>query len=149
VTRVQRPEGSPEEGSLALFLAVVVTAAFIMAGLVLDVGGALNSRERAADIAGQAARAGANALTGSSLRTGTGTLAVGSAGAKSAAQQVINLSGPGAVTGGVTVTGNTVSVKVTVTHAAAILSLIGVHDLSQTATATATGVYGGTTQEGG
>ncbi|MDX6242352.1 MAG: hypothetical protein QOE76_75 [Frankiales bacterium] len=89
------------------------------------------------------------AFTGGSLRGTGGGLAVGAANAKAAAQKVITLSGPGTVTGTVTVTGDTVSVKVTVARSTAILSMIGVHDLSQSATATATSVYGGTTQEGG
>ena len=143
------PATAGDEGSLALFLAVIVVVFFIMGGIVLDVGGALHGRERAADVAGQAARAGANALSGGSLRGAPGALAVQAAAAKSAAQKVIDLSGPGTVTGTVSVTGNTVSVKVTVARSAVILSIIGVHDLTQSATASATSVYGGTIQEGG
>jgi hypothetical protein len=142
---------SEDEGALSLFLAIVITAAFITAGIVVDAGGALTSRERAADIAGQAARAGANALTGSSLREAAGGLQVGAADADKAAQRVITAADPddpGAVTGTVTVTGHQVSVKVTVTQPTHLLGLIGVSSLSQSASASATVVYGGTDQEG-
>jgi hypothetical protein len=42
-----------------------------------------------------------------------------------------------------------VTVKVTVPKHAVILSAVGVDDLSQTASASATALYGGTTQDGG
>lgn len=140
-----------DEGALSLFLAVVITAAFIMGGIVVDAGGALASRERAADVAGQAARAGANALTGGSLRDAGEGLQVGSAGAATAAQKVITLADPhdpGTVTGTVTVNGGTVTVTVTVTASTHLLGLIGVSSLSQSASASASAVYAGTDQEG-
>ena len=43
-------------------------ALFALAGLVLDGGAALTAHGRAADVAQQAARAGADALDGASLR---------------------------------------------------------------------------------
>ena len=48
-----------ERGSAALFVAVFAPAMIFMAGLVIDGGAALEVRQRAADIAEQAARAGA------------------------------------------------------------------------------------------
>ena len=41
------------------------------------------------------------------------------------------------------------TVKVTVPKRTVILSAVGLQDISQSATATATAVFGGTTQEGG
>jgi hypothetical protein len=48
-----------ERGSAALFVAVFAPAMIFMAGLVIDGGAALEAKQRASDIAEQAARAGA------------------------------------------------------------------------------------------
>jgi uncharacterized membrane protein len=52
--------GRRDRGSAALFVAIFAPAMIFMAGLVIDGGGALEARQRAADIAEQAARAAAN-----------------------------------------------------------------------------------------
>jgi len=57
---VSRRRLSPDRGSAALFVAVFAPAMIFMAGLVIDGGGALEARQRAADMAEQAARAAAN-----------------------------------------------------------------------------------------
>jgi Flp pilus assembly protein TadG len=49
--------GARERGSAALFVAVFAPAMIFLAGLVIDGGAALEVRQRAADIAEQAARA--------------------------------------------------------------------------------------------
>ena len=49
----------------------------------------------------------------------------------------------------VSVNGDQVTVKVTVPRKSVILSAVGVPDLSQTASATATAIYGGTTPGSG
>jgi len=48
-----------ERGSAALFVAIFAPAMIFMAGLVIDGGAALEAKQRAADIAEQAARAAA------------------------------------------------------------------------------------------
>jgi hypothetical protein len=48
-----------ERGSAALFVAIFAPAMIFMAGLVIDGGAALEAKQRASDIAEQAARAGA------------------------------------------------------------------------------------------
>src|SRR5664279_4932205 len=58
----------PEEGSVALYMAIITVALLAMAGLVIDGGSAIAARSKAADLAQQAARAGANALAPDSLR---------------------------------------------------------------------------------
>ena len=58
-----------DRGSTALFVAVFAPAMLFMAGLVIDGGAALESRQRAADIAEQAARAGANQCNVALLRS--------------------------------------------------------------------------------
>ena len=137
-----------DEGSISLYMAIMAVAFIAMLGLVVDGGAALSTRERAADLATQAARAGANSFTAGSLRGGGGNLAESST-ATHAADQVVIDAGLNANAAQVTVRGATVTVKVTVPKTTVILSAVGLNDISQSATATATAVYGGTTQEGG
>ena len=56
-----------ERGSMALVLAILTVGMLAMAGLVIDGGAALAARGRAADVAQQAARAGADALPAACL----------------------------------------------------------------------------------
>jgi Flp pilus assembly protein TadG len=55
-----RPRG--ERGSITVFTAVFAIAVIFLLALVLDGGSALNAKERAMDIAGQAARAAADTI---------------------------------------------------------------------------------------
>jgi Flp pilus assembly protein TadG len=59
-----------ERGSVTVFTAVFAIAVIFLLGLILDGGMALNAKERAADIAGQAARAAADQLNIAALRAG-------------------------------------------------------------------------------
>jgi Flp pilus assembly protein TadG len=137
-----------DEGAISLYIAIMAVAFIAMLGLVVDGGGALSTRERAADLATQAARAGANSFTATSLRGAAGGLAEANT-ATSAAERVVIDAGLNASAAQVTVRGTTVTVKVTVPKRTVILSAVGLDDISQSATGTATAVYGGTTQEGG
>lgn len=146
-SRVRGP--SPDErerGSIALYFAIIAVAALVMAGLVLDGGAALATRQKAADLATQAARAGADALTPASVRGLPGDLQADPAAARAAVDRLLNAAG---ATGSVTVDGDRVTVRVTVPRRTVILSAVGVNDISQTATASARPLYGGTTQDGG
>lgn len=49
-----------DRGSMSAFTVLFSVAVFLLAGLLVDGGGAINARLRAADIAEQAARAGAD-----------------------------------------------------------------------------------------
>ena len=136
-----------DRGSISLYFAIITMAALVMAGLVLDGGAALAAREKAADLATQAARSGADALTPASLRGGEpGQLQADPAAAR---QAVTNLLVAAGARGTVTVSGHTVTVTVTVPKHTVILSAVGVDDISQTASASATALYGGATQDGG
>jgi len=57
-----------ERGSVAVFTAVFAIAVIFLLALILDGGSALNARERAMDIAGQAARAAADTINVGVLR---------------------------------------------------------------------------------
>ena len=66
----RRPE-EDDRGSITAYLLITTVAIFALAGLVLDGGAALAAHGRAADVAQQAARAGADALDETSLRSAT------------------------------------------------------------------------------
>jgi Flp pilus assembly protein TadG len=136
-----------ERGSIALYFAITTLAALVMAGLVIDGGAALATRERAADLATQAARAGATALTPTSLRDAPGQLQANPTAATTAADAVLT---DGGATGEVTVNGDTVTVTAHLPRHTVILSAVGLSDISQTATASASAVLGTATEpEGG
>ena len=58
-----------ERGSLTLFFVIFAVAAFALLSLVVDGGTAINAKERAANIAGQAARAAADQVDVAALRS--------------------------------------------------------------------------------
>ena len=66
----QAPPGG-ERGSVSLFVVFFAIAALALASLLVDLGGAVNAQQRAADVAEQAARAAANTIDVASLRSGT------------------------------------------------------------------------------
>jgi Flp pilus assembly protein TadG len=71
---VRRPH---DRGSISLFLAIFAVAAFALLALLVDGGTAINAKERAADIAEQAARAAANQIDVNGLRSGNPKVVIG------------------------------------------------------------------------
>lgn len=59
-----------DRGSISVLVLFFTIIALMLAALLVDVGNAMNARERAADIAEQAARAGANDIDVAALRAG-------------------------------------------------------------------------------
>ena len=136
-------DGGPDRGSLSLYMALFMVALLAMAGLVIDGGAAIAARGRAADLAQQAARAGADALSQNTLRgPSPSALSIDPAAAQAAAARVLSLGG---ATGEISINGLDVSVTAHVPRRAVILSAVGVTDLTGTATATATVLHGTTT----
>ena len=141
--RIRRGDEDGERGAVAVVIPILTVGMLAMAGLVVDGGAALAARGRAADVAQQAARAGADALAPASLRRGDPAgLAVNPAAAVLAADQVLQV---GAVSGQVSVSGDTVTVTAEITRRTSILSAIGVDTVTGHASATAAVLYGGTT----
>jgi Flp pilus assembly protein TadG len=66
-----------DRGSISLFLAIFAIAAFALLALLVDGGTAINAKERAADIAEQAARAAANQIDVADLRSGNPEVMIG------------------------------------------------------------------------
>jgi hypothetical protein len=63
-----------DRGSVTVFVIFFAMVALALASLLVDVGNAVNAQERAADLAEQAARAAANAISVTDLRSGTVTI---------------------------------------------------------------------------
>jgi Flp pilus assembly protein TadG len=137
--------GDPDRGSAALWLAITMVGMLIMAGLVLDGGAAIGAREQAADVAQQAARAGADALDPSALRAGNGSagLTANPAAADRAARAVLDAAGVQGYR--VSVAGNTVTVTASAAKPTVILAAAGITEVHGTATATAQSLLGTTT----
>ena len=121
-----------EEGSVSLFLVVLLLAVFAVFGLVVDGGARLDGQRRATDQAEQAARAAAQAVNPASLRTG-GMAVLDPAAARAAASRYLAADGNVTLIG-IQVTGDTVTVQVTATVRPAVLSIIGLHTLTVTGT---------------
>lgn len=131
-----------DAGFVSLYVVVITVGLLAMAGLVIDGGNALAAREQATDVAQQAARAGADALSPDSLRGSPAGLTASPAAAQAAANRVLETLG---VTGSVTVDGDEVTVSVTVHQNTTILSAFGVGPIEGKATSTATALHGTTT----
>lgn len=68
MTWTSRTRGCADDGAASVFVLGMVVVLMVVAGLVVDGGRAINARAAAMDAAEQAARSGANQLTGDSLR---------------------------------------------------------------------------------
>ena len=135
----RRPQlGDAESGMVTAFVVIFTLALLAMAGLVLDGGLALAAKVQAIDDAQAAARAGAQAIDIPLYRaTGQVTLDPGEAVAD--AHRYLTASGH---TGTVAVTGDQVTVTVSVTQPTQILSIVGVDQLTVSGTGSATALQG-------
>ena len=120
-------------GQVTVFVAGASLGLVLVAGLAVDGGRILAGRERAFDEAQEAARAGADALSSSALRTGRPTLVDPSA-AVGAVQSYMHATGD---TAQVSVAGDQVTVVVTAQVQTEILSLAGLNTVTVTGSATA------------
>lgn len=127
-----------DSGQITAFVVVIASALVLLIGLVLDGGLTLSARERAIDQAQEAARAGAQGINLADYRA-NGTLELNPALATADAETY--LARIGAV-GAVTVTGELVTVRVTVVQPMQILSAAGIRSITVHGTATAEPVRG-------
>lgn len=134
-----------ERGSLSLWM---VTASFVMmllVGLAVDLGGQVHAKQRAHNVAAEAARTGAERVQSAPAIEGR-YVRVDTAAARTAAHQYLAAAD---VSGTVTVTGgDTIRVEVSDTYTPQFLSFIGIGDLTVTSEASARIVrsLGGTEQ---
>jgi len=123
-----------DSGQITAFVVVMATALILLAGLVLDGGLTLSARERALGLAQEAARAGAQGVNLAIYRQ-SGNLVLSPALAAADAQQYLASTGS---QGTVQVTGNIVTVTVTITQRMQILDAAGLHAITVHASASAT-----------
>lgn len=133
-----------DRGTLSLFVVLFTPVVVLLAGLLVDGGIAINARERAADVAQQAARAGASDLNVPALRSGLIELAPGACTVATAF--VSKYAGIGATPGPctfMTVNGRPgLRVFATVTVRSQFLGLIGIKNFAQTSYGEASPVCG-------
>ena len=132
-----------ERGAVMFWVIPMMLGLVALAGLVVDGGTAIAARQHAADLAQQAARAGADALSPDSLHAAEPTQLTADPGAATTAADKVLAAGR--VAGNVTVHGDSVTVRVTVHQQTQILSAFGLSAISGSATATATALHGTTT----
>jgi Flp pilus assembly protein TadG len=137
----QRLRDDGERGAVMFWVIPLMVGLIAMAGLIVDGGNAISARQHAADVAQQAARAGADALSPDTLRNfNPSALSADHNAAQAAAQRVLDTAG---ITNPVvSVDGDSVTVSVTVHEHTQILSAFGLTDISGSATSTATALHG-------
>lgn len=134
-----------DRGAISVILVLLTGALFGLAGLVWDGGRAITARQHAADLAEQAARAGANDLDVNAIRS-HGSDVVDVSRAIADACRYVNVASPGS---GCTATANgaSVTVHVTTRTSTALLGIVGVSSLTTHGYATASAVRGVITGE--
>ena len=136
--------GDGDSGSVMFWVVPIMVGLIAMAGLIVDGGNAISARERAADVSQQAARAGADALSQTSLYdSDSSALSADPGAARAAAQRVLDTAG--ITDPAVVVSGDSVTVSVTVHERTQILSAFGMTDISGSARSTATALHGSNT----
>lgn len=121
-----------DQGSATPWFLMIITIAFIFTGVIIDSAGKLQAANRAEAVAGEAARAGANALEYSPSKIGDVHLRF--ARAQSAAERYISTAG---YEGTVSVTGREVTVTTNGSYKPIFLTAIGLTALPVDGHATA------------
>jgi len=135
-----------DAGGITVFVAVCVIALIGIIGVAVDGGSKMRATERADYIAGEAARAGGQAIDPADAISGK-AIVVDPQAASAAAQSYLRSAG---ATGTVSVSGDgkTLTVTVTGSYATSFLSAVGIDSLSVTGHGTATLLHGVTAPEG-
>ena len=134
-----RPLGDdPERGSVSIWMITTALTMMLLLGLGVDLSGQVRAKERAQDIAVEAARAGGQQLDGAAALRGDGAQ-LDVAAAVNAANTY--LAAATDVTGNATVTaGQVVVVDTSTTYTTTFLSIIGINSLTVTGHAEARAV---------
>lgn len=123
-----------ERGSITIWLAVSSFVMMILVGLAVDISGQVHAKQRAHNIAAEAARTGGEQVQAAPAIRGQ-YVAIEAVAARNAAEDYLAAAG---VTGTVTVIGgDTITVAVTDTYTPKFLSVIGIGDLTVTSQASA------------
>lgn len=134
-TRLRRIHRTGDDGMVAVLTVGLAVGMFALAGLVIDGGRAIAARQHAADLAAQAARAGADQLDVSAYRA-SGADRINPPVARAAACAFVAAAEPadGCQTA---VTGDAVTVTVTIHTPTVLLGLIGYDTFTTRGAATA------------
>ena len=127
-----------ERGTVTAFVSVLMVALLVVAGLVFDGGHLLAARRDAANIAESAARAGAQALDETAVRSGAGVV-LDPLVARRRSEDYLAVNG---FDGQVAATREMVAVEVTVTRQLFILGVAGLNDVTVTGRGQARAVRG-------
>ncbi|MFH9016066.1 TadE/TadG family type IV pilus assembly protein [Streptomyces sp. NPDC017943] len=135
-----------DAGGITVFVAVCVIALIGIIGVAVDGGSKMRATERADYIAGEAARAGGQAIDPTEAISGSAVV-VDPQDAAAAAQAYLRSAG---ATGTVSVSGDgkTLTVNVTGSYDTKFLSVVGIGSLSVTGHGKATLLHGVTAPEG-
>jgi Flp pilus assembly protein TadG len=131
-----------ESGSFTVFVAVLTLALFALVGLVVDGGRAVAAQSAATGEAEQAARLGAAQISVEAIRSGA--VSVDAAAAVRVAEAYLQTVG---TAGSVTVTDQTVSVRIESSESTVILGIVGVEQIGISASASATNLHGVTRED--
>lgn len=129
---MNRPTWRDEEGSISTWAVLGALVLAICVGLAVDLGGQIHAKQRAYDIAAEAARTGAQQISAGVMTAQP--IAVDPAAAYWAATDYLSASG---VSGTVDTTGDRVTVIVHETYRPLILGSIGIGPLHVSAAASA------------
>jgi hypothetical protein len=136
--RLRARLGDAEEGVITAFVVVIGVALMLFAGLVYDGGMALRAKVDAVDEASAAARAGAQQLDLTALRS-TGAVTLDAPAAEVAAEQYLATIGR---SGTVTVNGDEVSVIVSFRQPTDLLGIAGIGSFAVSGSGSATATEG-------
>ncbi len=126
-----------DNGSVTAFVALLLVAMFVLLGLVLDGGSAVNAQQSAFDEAEQAARAGAGELSVDALRAGA--VQLDAQAAVAAAESFTVAAGhPGIAT----VSNGVVRVEIRYRIRTEVLGIVGITSLPVSASASAVDLAG-------
>ncbi|MEH0433876.1 Tad domain-containing protein [Streptomyces stelliscabiei] len=136
-----------DRGGVTVFVAVCVIALIGIIGVAVDGGSKMRAVERADYIAGEAARAGGQAIDPAEAISGN-AIVVDPQDAQAAAQAYLRSAG---ATGTVSVSGDgkTLTVNITSTYDTKFLSVVGIGSLSVTGQGKATLLHGITAPDEG
>lgn len=128
--RMRTLSDDPERGSVSIWVITTVLTMMLLLGLGVDLSGQVRAKERAQDIAVEAARAGGQQLDGAAALRGDGVQLDATAAVNAANTY---LAAAADVTGTATVTADhAVVVDTSTTYATTFLSIIGIDSLTVT-----------------
>lgn len=128
-----------ERGSATIFVVGFAIVLFAGAGLAIDGGRAINARDKATDVAEQAARSGADQLDDVALRKQDGTVVLDPGRARAVAERFVSDAG---YEHKVDVINNSVSVIAYKTYSTTILGIVGINSMEVSGNATASPATG-------